>query len=49
MHPIEYNDEIASCYSELGDDNGKLLLTELSMFHNSHVAISKRNRRGHKC
>ena len=30
---IEYDDEIASCYSELGDDNGKLLLTELSMFH----------------
>jgi hypothetical protein len=28
----EYNDEIACCYSELGDDNGKLH-TELSMFH----------------
>jgi hypothetical protein len=29
----ECNDEIASCYSKLGDDNGKLLQTELKMFH----------------
>ena len=32
MH-LKYNDEIASCYSELGDDNEKPLQTELSMFH----------------
>jgi hypothetical protein len=29
----EYNYEITSCFSELGDDNRKLLQTELSMFH----------------